>query len=188
MKKILSSIMILSIIIFGFIALESCDYKDSGDLNDSSESLCPADYRFCDMGDGTVKDNDSGLIWLKDAHEMGIANWSDAMSMVAALNHNEHGLTDGSSEGDWRLPSLAEWTEFFDTSYNSPAICNSSGTAQLSNGDPFFYVDDLSNQNYWTNFYNLMTDDAFYVDLRDGSSSSWSSTMTCKVWPVRSDN
>ena len=38
--------------------------------------------RFTDNGNGTVVDNDSGLIWLKDAHCLGIMNWYDATNSV----------------------------------------------------------------------------------------------------------
>ena len=61
------------------------------------------------MGDGTIRDNDSGLIWLKDAScpdlagtdPSGMANWETAMAAAAALSGDGTcGLTDGSEAGD----------------------------------------------------------------------------------------
>jgi hypothetical protein len=65
--------------------------------------------RFVDLGDGTVRDKSSGLIWLKNANCYGPNSWKNAMDKVAALHTGECGLTDGSSKGDWRLPTKEEW-------------------------------------------------------------------------------
>jgi len=69
----------------------------------------PAD-RFVDNGDGTVTDTNTGLVWLKDAYCFGLPgpydNWNDAMALVAGLSDGQCGLADGSSPGDWRLPTL----------------------------------------------------------------------------------
>jgi hypothetical protein len=78
--------------------------------------------RFTDMGDGSVRDNNSGLIWLKcggctdisgDAFYAAM-DWNYANDVAApSLADGLCGLTDGSSEGDWRIPTLEEWEELF---------------------------------------------------------------------------
>jgi hypothetical protein len=45
------------------------------------------------------------LIWLKDANCFGEQLWSTAISLANELNDGECGLSDGSVEGDWRLPT-----------------------------------------------------------------------------------
>jgi hypothetical protein len=95
----------------------------------------PSHWRFCDMGDSTVLDIDTGLIWLKDANCFGLKNWDDAMAASAGLAHGSCGLTDGSAAGDWRLPTKEEWEAFVDTSYSNPALCNAVGTGKWSQGD-----------------------------------------------------
>ena len=61
--------------------------------------------RFVDNEDGTVRDNLTGLIWLKNANCFGGHVHGDqalarlAITCQLALN----GLTDGSTPGDWRL-------------------------------------------------------------------------------------
>jgi hypothetical protein len=83
-----------------------------------------AEGRFTDMGDGSVRDNNSGLIWLKCGNCTDIsgdafyaaADWNYANDVAApSLADGLCGLTDGSSEGDWRLPTTLEWRDFFFT-------------------------------------------------------------------------
>src|SRR5262245_6995997 len=71
--------------------------------------------RFVDCGttglgtsNGTVKDMQTGLIWLKNANCFGLTNWADANIKAAALASGQCGLADGSKPGDWRLPTLEE--------------------------------------------------------------------------------
>ena len=50
----------------------------------------------------------TGLIWLKDADCLPVADFEGAKALVAMLGdgtHPECNLTDGSSPGDWRLPT-----------------------------------------------------------------------------------
>ncbi|MFC1814322.1 DUF1566 domain-containing protein [Thermodesulfobacteriota bacterium] len=142
------------------------------------------DYRFTDMGDGTIRDNISGLIWLKNANDFGMINWDAAMSAAATLNSEEHGLTDGSSEGDWRLPTKEEWEAFVDTRY-APALCNTAGDGSWSQGDAF--NDVVGQMLYWssTEFdeYDVWTVYLYYgVTQQNDRSQEWA------VWPVRSGN
>ena len=64
------------------------------------------DPRFTDNGDGTVTDNLTGLIWLKNANCFGQRTWANALSDCNNLASGSCGLTDGSSAGDWSLPNV----------------------------------------------------------------------------------
>src|SRR5207244_12730698 len=64
------------------------------------------DPRFTDNGDGTVKDNLTGLIWLKNANCFGFQTWTDALNASNTLASGACGLTDGSMAADWRLPNV----------------------------------------------------------------------------------
>ena len=70
---------------------------------------CPT--RFQDNGDGTVTDNTTGLVWLKDARciEPPTYCYEDAVIASQGLGSGQCDLGDGSSPGDWRLPSIEEW-------------------------------------------------------------------------------
>jgi hypothetical protein len=148
--------------------------------------------RFTDMGDGTIRDNVSGLIWLKDAScdnlphtEHGIANWEEAIVAAAVLTSDTCGLTDGSKAGDWRLPSKAEWEAFMSAVYIDPALVNTVGDAQWSEGDPFTGV--LSDA-YWSSTEQEYETYAYYADMANGWMYYNDERMTYRVWPVRSDN
>ncbi len=87
----------------------------SGEIpNDGIDQDCSgADYmpRFTNNGDGTKTDILTGLIWLPSY--CGISGtWDFVTARVAEINSGECGLTDGSVEGDWRLPTLEELQEW----------------------------------------------------------------------------
>ena len=95
----------------GVVALQTADPScadDSGDI-------------YVDCGNGTVTDNRTGLVWLKNANCLiavgGDVDWYTAMDFVAGLKDipsssvaalHDCGLSDGSSPGEWRLASVDE--------------------------------------------------------------------------------
>ena len=72
--------------------------------------------RFTDNGDGTVTDNLTGLMWLKNARCLGEQTWADALAAANALANGNVacGLADGSVAGDWRVPNRNELTSLLD--------------------------------------------------------------------------
>lgn len=63
--------------------------------------------RFTDNRNGVVKDNLTGLIWLKNANCLALS-WADALEDISSLANGQCGLTDGSRAGQWRLPNVKE--------------------------------------------------------------------------------
>ena len=55
-------------------------------------------------GDGTVTDNVTHLVWLKNADCFGMQSWSAAMTSASTLAGGACGLTDSSTAGQWRVP------------------------------------------------------------------------------------
>jgi hypothetical protein len=136
------------------------------------------DPRFTDNGDGTVTDNLTGLIWLKNASCFGTRAWEIALSDCNSLNSGECGLTDGSVEGDWRLPNVKELLSLIDFSEYSPA---------LPSGQPFTTV---NNYYYWSSTSNEeqpLTARVVYMDSGNVYSYDKDSTFNY-VWPVRGGN
>ena len=148
-----------------------------------SEPNKPPNPRFTDNNNGTVTDNRTGLIWLKNANCFGIKNWDEAIDKAAALHSGECGLTDGSSKGDWRLPTKEEWETFIDPNYFDPALSNAAGTGKWSEGDAF---NNVQSDYYWSSTtHDTFTSFARNMYMYDGSVGHGLRTNSTYVWLVR---
>ena len=94
--------------------------------------------RFIDNENGTVTDNLTGLIWLKNADGFGEVTWARALTHAHNLASGSSGLTDGSVAGDWRLPNIRELYSLIDYGTGNPC---------LPDGHPFT---DVKSAIYWT--------------------------------------
>ena len=70
--------------------------------------------RFTDNGNGTVTDNLTGLVWLRDANCFKGLVWSAALVAANSLSSGSCALTDGSQAGDWRMPNRKELKSLID--------------------------------------------------------------------------
>ncbi|MBI5632218.1 MAG: DUF1566 domain-containing protein [Nitrospirae bacterium] len=155
----------------------------------------PTNSRFTSNTDGTVTDNLTGLVWLKDANclesvggiakSSGYLTWQNALTWSNNLASGKCGLSDGSTSGQWRLPSREELASLVDFAYYNPALSNTTGTGKWMQGNPF---DNVQSSAYWTattfayaNFANR----AWYVHMSIGSVSANYKTGGGYVWPVR---
>jgi len=106
--------------------------------------------RFTNNQDGTVTDNLTGLIWLKDWGCLGMLSWEQAVSAANELSEaNPQGcnLTDDSVAGDWHLPNVKELFSLSIWRFSSGVgIPNTAGTGQWTEGDPFNNVHSF----YWS--------------------------------------
>src|SRR5215467_2889767 len=102
--------------------------RDDGALQEGVELPIP---RFTDRGNGTFKDNLTGLIWLKQANCAGRARtWQQALDDVASLNStgrmNGNDCSDTSRKGthqkDWRLPNIKELLSLVHYGFWQPAL------------------------------------------------------------------
>ncbi len=135
--------------------------------------------RFTDNGDGTVTDNLTGLIWLKNANCFGPRSWANALSDSNGLANGSCSLTDSSSAGDWRLPNINELHSLVDPTLSNPA---------LPAGHPFTGV---QSSYYWSSStYAGYTSLAWLVLMSNGlvNTTSKSYSPIYYVWPVRSGN
>ena len=105
--------------------------------------------RFTDNLNGTVTDNLTKLIWLKNANcadtvggivksAAGYLTWSHALTWSNNLASGFCGLTDGSTAGQWRLPNVRELQSLVDYGQHDPA---------LPSGHPFT---GFIASNYWS--------------------------------------
>ncbi|MCP4666990.1 MAG: DUF1566 domain-containing protein [Deltaproteobacteria bacterium] len=120
----------------------------TGDDGDVEKGVAWPNPRFTDNGDGTVTDNMTELIWLKDASCLGGMRWTWAVDVCSTiLKDGFCGLTDGSEEGDWRLPNIEELQSLIHYGFYLPAVPNTAGTGKWKEGDPF---NNLMSRRYWS--------------------------------------
>jgi len=127
--------------------------------------------RFTDNGDGTVTDNATGLMWVKDHNALGspfngTVIWTDAIDACEALSFAGH--------DDWRLPNVKELGSIFDYSLGTPWT------------DPAFFT-LFSNGSYWTSTTQSTSPTyAYWWSLLYCTiSRSAKLTKFCYVLPVR---
>ena len=117
----------------------------TGDDGDLEKGVAWPNPRFTDNGDGTVTDNLTGLIWLKNANCFSERMWSEALSDCNGLERGECGLTDGSNAGDWRLPNYKELISLIDAEYIYPALPPGH---PFIGGASYWYWTSTSDMNY----------------------------------------
>jgi hypothetical protein len=148
----------------------------TGQDGDKQAGVPWPDPRFVDNGDGTVLDNLTGLIWLKNANCFGKLDWQLALNAANALATGQCGLTDGSVPGQWRLPNLRELHSLIDYERLDPA---------LPAGHPFSGVQG----GYWSSSSTFGSSEAAWIiSIADGTVALWGKTipgLSPVVWPVR---
>jgi hypothetical protein len=180
----------------------------------TAEPSCPDDSGdiYVDCDNGTVTDTRTGLVWLRWANCFGTQTWRNAMLLlVAGLSDipqeggwesaNDCDLSDGSSPGEWRLPSRSEWLAMVDDANGgdgdltcNPTITSDDGNACWSESDATCallgttcsFFDIQTDLPYWSATANSM--DAWWVSLSsgtDGVIAFDSEAAEYRVWPVR---
>jgi hypothetical protein len=160
----------------------------NGDDGDLQKGVAWPNPRFTDNGDGTVTDNLTGLIWLKNANCWEAGTWYDALNHCNDLADGECGLEDGSVAGDWRLPNVKELQSLIYYAVYNPALSDTAGTSKWTEGDAFTGV--LSNY-YWSSTYLgtlVGLGRAWRVNFFTGLVNESLTASNCYAWPVRSSN
>jgi hypothetical protein len=93
------------------------------------------DPRFTDNGDGTVTDNMTNLIWMKNTNIFGFQSWYAALIDC-------HNLVGG-----WRLPNILELLSLVDFNYEDPYAPGFVAHGALPHGHPFT---NITEGYYWT--------------------------------------
>ena len=153
-------------------ALINC--AGTGHDGDIQAGIPSPDPRFTDNGNGTVIDNLTELIWLKNANLFGEVTLEQALENARNLGAGSCGLADNSKPGDWRLPNVNELESLLD--FN-----NSSGPA-IAAGYQFI---NLQAANYWSStavaaFPAL----GWYVALAVGCPVFDLKLNFMRMWPV----
>lgn len=135
------------------------------------------DPRFTDNEDGTVTDNLTGLIWLKNADPFGFKKWQQALEECNELSSGQYGLRDDSKPGDWRLPNIKEIESLID--YNRAGPCLPKGWEKV--------FQNVRASSYWTSTSVAKApSEAMFIILGVGPGIFESKEHQFFVWPVRS--
>lgn len=166
----------------------------AGDDGELQKGVAWPTPRFTDNSNGTVTDNLTGLIWLKNANcAAATRDWATALTDVASLNSagtmgndpidgpiNCGDTSNNSShQTDWRLPNVREMQSLVDYGHSEPALPSDS---------PFTGVQTGTDSNfYWTSTtLARVTSIVWLVGLRDGFVGFDAKEFTYYyVWPVR---
>ena len=139
--------------------------------------------RFTDNKNGTVTDNLTGLIWLKNANCNGLQTWGSVLAVSdgqSGLSSGQCGLSDGSKAGDWRLPNRKELWSLADRSRSEPA---------LPDKHPFTGIQQ--DNYYWSSTTDLNHNDtypaqeAYVFSTPTGEIYYRNKNATAYMWPVR---
>ena len=150
--------------------------EDDGDLKRGIGWPSP---RFLDLGNETVKDNLTGLIWTANANTPGptacgpgVAKISyDSYLFVQCLNNYSY-----LGHNDWRVPNRKELQSLIDHSQSNPA---------LPAGNPFTGV---GSGTYWSSdTYINQCNLGWAIDMNTGlvTEAYKNPTNALHVWPVR---
>lgn len=151
--------------------------------------------RFTDNGNGTVTDNLTRLVWLKDANcldtvagierkearKYALLPYYDALVWIRGLTSGACGLSDGSKSGEWRLPNRLEMQSLLDYSRFNPA---------LPAGHPF---NNVQPQGTWTSTvlsysnFSFSGDSSWYIYPESGVVNAESNFNNGEyyIWAVR---
>ncbi len=173
----------------------------------TADPACPDDSGdiYVDCENGTVTDNRTGLVWLADATcwDVGMT-WEEAKEIVAGLSdippgsaaaNDDCGLSDNSSPGEWRLPSVSEWEDMISnalgqggdpdcTGFGKLAITNDAGTACWSAGGSSFsglYLEGT----HWASTTQLSSATAAWRISLHTAMLQPDSGSGPQAWPVR---
>ena len=145
--------------------------------------------RFNNNGNGTVTDNLTGLIWLRNAQCFEQGDWFLAINNCDQLASRHCGLSDGSVTGDWRLPNRSDLSSLVDVRYLDPPLCNTLGTGQWTEGLPFINI-NVETSQYWTSTTFAASSDYAWIVIMYYGDTSYLSKATyhpvgANTWCVR---
>ncbi len=161
----------------------------AGDDGALRQGVAAPSTRFTNNQDGSVTDQLTGLVWLRDASCFNATTWALALGQVNQLASGQCGLSDGSRAGQWHMPNANELESLVDVSQIAPA---------LAAGHPFTRVNLAT--AYWTsttymassgNAMALRFSDGRWingVDANDGAFNNLKASSQNAVWAVRTGN
>jgi hypothetical protein len=154
----------------------------SGDDGALHKGLVWPQTRFIDNQNGTVTDNLTGLVWLKNASCFAPNTWPAALADANQLASGACGLSDGSAAGQWRLPNVNELESVVDITSSNPAVTPGSHFANVAGivywTSTGYFGGDLGSPTAWA----ISMSDGRYIN--DGVQNVKSVSKN-GIWAVR---
>ncbi len=150
----------------------------TGQDGDVRAGIAWPDPRFTDNGDGTITDELTGIMWLKDPGCLGTAPWQDGLDAVAAFNIDPVPFACtaySAAHADWRAANMSELM----TLYNHESTDGDDWLMSQGFVDVDYYF--FSSTSVAT--YGTSTWAGHFLAL---SASMASPTSSYPVWAVRS--
>lgn len=130
---------------------------------DAAKPMAPA-QRFTDLGNNEVKDNTTGLVWMKNPTALKAASWEEALAQVAALQ-------EGHPAGTWRLPTNEEWKTMVPSGRDADGV-------------KLFTVD--WNTRFWSSSPPANEYGAYHIGAWGNGGIDFDGRSTPRnIWPVR---
>ncbi len=157
---------------------EPNDLGDDGTLQTGYPLSGRRELALQDMGNGTITDTASGLMWQKKdsfsdefGNLIGKISWEESFVYVAAMNSDNF-----ADHNDWRVPNMKELLSLANMGVWSPAV--------------YSIFDDFQSAHYWSssslnNPYGVHM--PYYVPFNEGFVQSKLPTNTAYIKAVRSD-
>lgn len=156
------------------------DYRDDYEPDDREDAALRygkpwPELRFEDNGN-TVRDNLTGLEWVKDPLEAGEMNWADAVDYCNNLSYNDY--------SDWVLPNREEMRSLIHYGAGEPAgWLGENGFEEMpeDSGPLRFFTSTTFAKNNGSAWLSVMLsdiDNTGSVDYRDKGAERY-------IWPVR---
>jgi hypothetical protein len=183
-------------------------YDDSGNVIICSHTGQDGDIRagvawpsprFTDNGDGTMTDNLTGLMWLRNANCIsseypafgidgiagnGAVTWQHALDFVAGINDGTY-THCGAGYTDWRLPNVNELESLVNLEESNIATwLADQGFTNLQ----LVAVADLESNHYWSSTSKANREiEAYRVHMKYGGMGYVNKRLNEYVWPVRAE-
>ena len=143
---------------------------------------------YTDNGNGTITDNNTGLIWEKQSDDGSIHDWDNVYSWADAFAVHIAGLNAGAGFAghiDWRLPNYKELVSILNLQNSAPAVLPAFNTG-CSSGCTVLTCSCTAADSYWSSTTLAgFSSSAWIVDFTVGDVFADNKLLSLRVRAVR---